>query len=85
MTQYNELRAKPYVTLQENKRIFNQANMPDSYAINVIKKMDGTTVVNNKNGHEYLVNTLPRYKLVTKINNKNAVINKAWLKEHRKE
>ena len=83
--QYNELRAKPYITLQENKKIFNQTNIADGSTDNIIKKMDGTTVVDNKNGHEYLVNTIPRYKLVAKMHGKNAVINKAWLKEHSKE
>ena len=45
--------------------------------------MDDTTVVDNKNGHEYLVNTTlskdcnSQYQLVAKINDKNAVINKA--------
>ena len=90
MAQYTELRAKPYITLQENKKIFNQANMADGDTDNIIKKMDGTTVVNNKNGHEYLVNTTlskdsnSQYQLVAKINDKNAAINKAWLKEHSK-
>ena len=86
MAQYNEF-------LQENKKIFNQANMADGDADNVIEKMDGTTVVDNKNGHEYLVNATPsrgrfsnaQYQLVAKMNGKNAAINKAWLKDHGKE
>lgn len=93
MAQYNELRTKPYVTLQENKKIFNQANMADGDADNIIEKMDGTTVVDNKNGHEYLVNATPshgsfgnaQYQLVAKMNGKSAAINKAWLKDHGKE
>ncbi len=93
MMQYNDLRANPYVTLQENKKIFNQANIADGDANSIIKKMDGTTVVDNKNGHEYLVNVTPsrssfsnaQYQLIAKTNGKNAVINKAWLKEHKKE
>ena len=67
--------------------------MADGNGNDVIKKMDGTTIVDNQDGHEYLVNITPshgkwsnaQYQLVAKLNDKNAVINKAWLKEHRKE
>ena len=38
MTQYTELHAKPYVTLQENKKIFNQANRAYNDTDNIIKK-----------------------------------------------
>lgn len=53
--------------------------------------MDGTIVVDNKDVHEYLVNTTisrdrranAQYQLVPKTNGKSAVINKAWLKKHK--
>ena len=91
MHQYNQLHKKPYITLQENKKLFNKANLAEENGDAVIKKMDGTIVVDNKDGHEYLVNTTisrdrrsnAQYQLVPKTNGKSAVINKAWLKKHK--
>lgn len=91
MHQYNQLHKKPYITLQENKTLFNKANLAEEDGDAVIKKMDGTIVVDNKDGHEYLVNTTvsrdrranAQYQLVPKTNGKSAVINKAWLKKHK--
>ena len=72
---------------------YRKDKWPTVMRITLLKKMDGITVVDNKNGHEYLVKATPsrghfsnaQYQLVAKMNGKSAAINKTWFKDHGKE
>lgn len=88
---YTKLKKKPYRTITDMKTLINKINNTsiNSTGEKVLKELDGTTVVDNSNGHEYIVLTHYKegdstYTLVPVANNKFASINKIWQKEHKK-
>lgn len=88
---YTKLKKKPYRTITDVKTLINKINNTSINSIGetVLKELDGTTVVDNSNGHEYIVLTHYKegdstYTLVPVANNKFASINKTWQKEHKK-
>ena len=88
---YTKLKKKPYRTITDIKTLINIINNTsiNSTGEKVLKELDGTTVVDNSNGHEYIILTHYKegdstYTLVPVANNKFASINKTWQKEHKK-
>lgn len=88
---YTKLKKKPYRTINDVKNLINKTNNTsiNSTGEKVLKELDGTTVVDNSNGHEYIVLTHYKegdstYTLVPVANNKSASINEIWQKEHKK-
>lgn len=89
---YTKLEAKPYKTIDDVKTFINKVNNTGVNRAdeNTLHKLDGQTVVDNSNGHEYIVLvhynkwSNSTYTLVPVANNKSASINKIWQKEHKK-
>lgn len=91
---YISAKSQPYVTITNAKNIISRANKHGDLSLNhsnsIIDKLDGSTVVDNSNGHEYIItiNNVANignnfeYKLTPVMNNKNAMINKQWQKSH---
>ena len=91
--QYHTLQKKSYMTTTESKKLFNKATKYDTDGSEeIIKDLDGKTVVDNANGHEYVVHTILKrnlndhssYYLTPKLKGNSVVINQAWLKKHKK-
>lgn len=91
-TVYTKLKKKPYRTINDVKTLINKINNTGANTTDkrVLNELDGTTVVDNTNGHEYIVLvhynkwSNSTYTLVPVANNKSASINKIWQKEHKK-
>lgn len=91
-TVYTKLKKKPYRTINDVKTLINKINNTGANTTDkrVLNELDGTTVVDNVNGHEYIVLvhynkwSNSTYTLVPLANNKSASINKIWQKEHKK-
>lgn len=90
-TVYTKLKKKPYRTINDVKTLINKINNTGANTTDkrVLNELDGTTVVDNVNGHEYIILTHYKegdstYTLVPVANNKSASINKIWQNEHKK-
>lgn len=91
-TVYTKLKKKPYRTIDDVKTLINKTNNTGANTTDkkVLNELNGTTVVDNANGHEYIIIihynkwSNSTYTLVPVVNNKSASINKIWQKEHKK-
>lgn len=91
-TVYTKLKKKPYRTINDVKNLINKTNNTGVNTTDkkVLNELNGTTVVDNANGHEYIIIihynkwSNSTYTLVPVANNKSASINKIWQKEHKK-
>lgn len=91
-TVYTKLKKKPYRTIDDVKTLINKTNNTGANTTDkkVLNELNGTTVVDNANGHEYIIIihynkwSNSTYTLVPVANNKSASINKIWQKEHKK-
>lgn len=86
---YHKAKRAPYVTIGDVKTILKRANKAGGKkAEYIVDKIDGTTVVDSSDGHEYVVNIengrLWNYHLTPKLNGKTASVNKVWLAQHGK-
>lgn len=88
---YSKLEKKPYRTITDVKTLINKINNTsiNNTSEKILKELDGTTIVDNSNGHEYIILTHYKegdstYTLVPVANNKSASINKIWQNEHKK-
>lgn len=85
---YCKAKQRNYITIDNVKKILRKANSAGTSAAgDILNDLDGQTVVDNSDGHEYVVTITdegPRngYRLTPKMNGKTAAINKTWLIKH---
>lgn len=88
LIEYKRLKRAPYLDKTRYTNLFNKAYKADNYKI--INQMDNKTVVDSKNGREYIarVYTDGRCDFTPKMKNSNKksipIINSAWQKERLK-
>lgn len=91
-TAYQIAKAKSYVTVSDVKHILNkasEADESDNEVSQTLNDLNGSTVVDNSNGHEYIV-TISQHRfaddsfsLAPKLNGKSAIVNRQWLAQHK--
>lgn len=86
---YKKLMKQKYITTQQFNKLYQSAQKEGNTGL--IEKFDNTKLVDNDDGHVYMVEIIPynqgldlRYHLTAINNGKSAEINPDWAKEHNK-
>lgn len=86
---YKKLMKQKYITTQQFNKFYQSAQKEGNTGL--IEKFDNTKLVDNDDGHVYMIEIIPynegldlRYHLTVINNGKSAEINPDWTKEHNK-